>query len=400
MEYIYNGIDKNAVRQEGKIEANTERDVVEFLRESNITPITIKRIQKQEFFIISYLNRITTGDIVIFTRQLSSMITTGLTLMEALTILKQQNNKSKMQEIINNLISQISEGSSFSQALEQHKTVFSEVYIALVKAAETGGMLDKILQRLADNLERAQDLKKKVKSAMFYPGIVVTGVVIVIAIMNIFVIPQLGKMYENMNLKLPLMTQIVLGMSKFFTNFYPVIILAGIGGTVLYNRLRKSEKGLLVIDELKLKIPVLGDIIKLTLLDEVTRTLSLLVGSGASIIESLNITANVAGNIHYKRAVKSTSTLVETGVPLSGAMEHQNIFPPVLIQMVKVGESTGRIDDSLMKMADYFERDLEIKVRTLTTSIEPILIIFLGGAVGFLILSVITPIYSLISQIQ
>lgn len=400
MEFTYSGIDKNTVRQEGKIEANTERDVVEFLRESNITPISIKRVQKQEIFILAYLNRITTSDIVIFTRQLSSMITTGLTLMESLTILKQQSNKPKMGEIINNIISQISEGSSFSQALEQHKDVFSEVYIALVKAAEAGGMLDKILQRLADNLERSQDLKKKVKSAMFYPGIVITGVVVVIGIMNIFVIPQLGKMYENMNLKLPFTTQLVLGMSKLVTNFYPVIIIAGIIGVVLYNRLRKTEKGLIVIDKFKLKTPVIGDILRLTLLDEIARTLSLLVSSGASIIESLNITANVAGNIQYKRAVKSTSTLVETGIPLSGAMDHQNIFPPVLIQMVKVGESTGRIDESLMKMADYFERDLEIKVRTLTTSIEPILIIFLGAAVGFLILSVITPIYSLISQIS
>lgn len=400
MEFSYLGIDNKSERQQGKIEASTEKDVVDFLRESNIIPLSIKKNEKKDFFIIAYLNRVKDSDIVLFTRQLSSMITTGLTLIESLTILKQQSTKPKLKEVINDLISQISEGKSFSQSLETHKEAFSDVYIALVRAAEMGGMLDKVLTRLAENLERSQELKKKVRSALFYPAIVITGVVVVLVIMNVFVIPQLGKMYENMNLKLPVSTQLVLGMSSLFTKFYPIMILGIIGLVVLYKRLVKTEKGIITVDKAKLKIPVIGIIIRLNIMDETSRTLSLLISSGASIIESLNITSNVAGNTIYKRAYKSTSTLVETGIPLSGAMEHQNVFPPVLVQMIKVGESTGRIDDSLMKMADYFERDLELKIRTLTTSIEPILIVVLGVSVGFLIFSVITPIYSLISQIQ
>ncbi len=398
MEFIYTGIDKNSTKQKGKIEANNDREVIDFLRTSGITPLTVRKVDKASSSFFS--KKVGSGDIVIFTRQLSSMITTGLTLVESLNILKEQNNKPRMQEIINSLIAQISEGTPFSDALAMHKDAFSDVYIALIRAAEKGGLLDKVLSRLADNMEKSEDLKKRVKSAMFYPAIVISGVILVIAVMNIFVIPQLGTLYENLNIELPLMTRLVLGTSKLFTTFYPVAIVGGIGGFIMFKRFKKTEAGIKIIDRVKLKIPVLGGILVLSVLDEITRTLSLLVSSGASIIESLNTTANVANNYWYKKAVLSSSQLVEKGITLSDAMAHQNIFPPMVIQMVRVGESTGRIDESLLKISEYFERDLDVKVRTLTTAIEPILIIVLGISVAFLILSVITPIYSLISQIQ
>ncbi len=400
MEFIYTGIDKNSTKQKGRLEANNEKEVIEFLRANAITPLSVRKIEKGGLALFGGFNKIKTGDIVIFTRQLASMIQTGLTLIESLTILKQQKNKLKMQELINDLIAQISEGTSFSESLAEHSNVFSDVYIALIRAAEKGGLLDKVLARLADNMEKSEDLKKRVKSAMFYPAIVITGVVIVIAVMNIFVIPQLGSLYENLNLELPLTTKIVLGMSKIFTTFYPVAIIGVIVGFIAFRRFKKTEAGIKIIDRVKLKLPVLGSIFILSILDEITRTLSLLISSGASIIESLNITANVANNYWYKASILSTSSLVEKGVSLSSALQHENIFPPMLVQMTRVGESTGKIDESLLKISEYFERDLDLKVRTLTTAIEPILIIVLGVSVAFLILSVITPIYSLISQIQ
>ena len=235
---------------------------------------------------------------------------------------------------------------------------------------------------------------------MFYPAIVLIGMGAVIIIMNIFVIPQLGTLYESLNLELPITTKIVLGFSKLFTTFYPVAIILVIGGVILYKRFKKTPEGIKIIDGLILKIPILGEIAILTTLDEISRTLSLLVSSGASIIESLTTTAGVAGNYWYKTAVLEASSLVEKGVSLSDAFEHQNIFPPMMTQMIKVGESTGKIDESLFKVSDYFERDLDVRVKTLTTAIEPILIIFLGISVAFLIISIITPIYGLISQIQ
>ena len=249
-------------------------------------------------------------------------------------------------------------------------------------------------------MEKGENIKKQVRSALFYPAIVVTGVIVVIAVMNIFVIPQLGSLYENLNIELPFTTRLVLEISKIFTTFYPVAGVLAIVGFFLYVRFKKTEQGIKIIDKIKLRLPIFGNIVTLSILDEVTRTLSLLINSGVSIIESLNIAAFIADNYWYKSSILSASTMVERGVSLSDAFSNQKVFPPMLVQMVRVGESTGRIDDSLLKVSEYFERDLDIKVRTLTTAIEPILIIVLGVSVAFLILSVITPIYSLITQIQ
>ncbi len=398
MQFIYTGVDKNSLKAKGKIEANNEREVIDFLRTANITPLSVRKIDDTSGFL--FFKKVKNSDIIIFTRQLSSMALTGLTLMESLKILKDQVQSQGMQEIINDLIVQISEGTSFSDALSIHRPYFSNLYIALIKAAEKGGLLDKVLGRLADNLEKSDDLQKKVRSALVYPAIVITGVIVVIIIMNVFVIPQLGSLYQNLNLNLPLTTRIVLGFSKFFTTFYIPGILFGVVGVFLYKRFKKTEEGIKIIDKVKLRLPVFGQIIRLSTLNEISRTLSLLVASGASIIESLHIVANVADNYWYKTAILSTSELVEKGISLSDAMQSTNIFPSMLIQMAKVGESTGKIDDSLNKISEYFERDLDVRIKTLTTAIEPILIISLGISVGFLILSVITPIYALISQIQ
>lgn len=399
MNFLYVAIDTSGQKQRGKIEAKSQKELLEYLRSNKLTPLSVKSLNENPSG-FSFLNNVKNADIVIFTRQLSSMVLTGITLIESLTILKQQVNKPKMQTVIDDLIAQISEGSTFSQALESHSNIFSQVYIALIKAAETGGLLDKVLERLADNLEKGEDLKKRVRSALVYPIIVISGVVAVVGIMNIFVIPQLGKLYENLNLELPLTTRVVLSISSFVTTFAPGFVVGAIFLFIGYKRFVKTDMGIHIIDKAKLKIPVIGPIIRLSILDEITRTVSILISSGTSILESLTISSNVANNIWYKTAMRETGILVEKGIPLSSALQNQKIFPPILIQMTKVGESTGRIDDSMIKMAEYFERDLDVRVKTLTQAIEPILIITLGIGVSFLIISVITPIYSLISQIQ
>ena len=305
-----------------------------------------------------------------------------------------------MQKILNDVIASLSEGNSLSKALSNYPQQFSKVYVALIQSAEEGGILDKVLERLATNLEKAEDIHKKVKSALFYPGIVVSGVIIVIVMMNIFVIPQMGALYTSLNLELPLMTKIVLMGSKLTTTFLPFTLIGIVLLFLAYQKYRKYPMAIKIRDSLATKLPVFGDITRLSILSEVSRTIALLVGAGTSLIGALSIASDVSGNIFYKQALDNTSTLVEKGVGLSTALQNQNIFPPLMIQMVKVGESTGKIDESLLKISEYFERDLDLKVKTLTTAIEPILIIILGVSVAFLIISVITPIYSLISQIQ
>ena len=400
MEFTYIAADSQGTKQKGKIEANDQKEVIEYLRLKSLTPLSVKKIEKKVSGILGYFARIKGEDIVLFTRQLASMILTGLTVIESLNILKQQDNKPQMQKIIDELIASLSEGNPLSKSLSNYPTVFAPTYIALIRSAEEGGILDKVLERLADNLEKSEDVKKKVKSALFYPGIIISGVVIVIVLMNVFVIPQMGSLYESLDLELPLMTRVVLAGSKITTTLLPfsvIFIGVGIWG---YKKFSKSPIGVQTIDKIRLRMPVFGSITRLSVLSEVSRTISLLVNSGASLIGALDIAADVSGNIYFKQALKNTSTLVEKGAGLSIALQNQNMFPPLMVQLVKVGESTGKIDESLLKVSEYFERDLDLKVKTLTTSIEPILIIVLGISVAFLIISVITPIYSLVSQIQ
>ncbi len=400
MEYKYISVNLDGKREIGQIEANTEKEVLEFLRASKLTPLKVEPLEKSQSTILAYFNRVKGSDIILFTRQLASMILTGLTLIESLNLLRKQADKPQMKKLIEDLINDVSEGKSFSDALTRHKDIFSPVYISLITAAEEGGLLDKVLARLADNLEKSDEVNKKVRSALFYPAIIVSGVVLVIVIMNIFVIPQLGDLYESLDLELPLMTQIVVTTSNLTRTFFPLVILALIGGAVLLRRYSKTEAGIKIIDKLKLKAPVFGDIVKLSSFDEISRTLSLLVTSGSSLISAIKISSDVSGNYYYKAALINAANLVEKGAGLSVALENQNVFPPIMLQMVKVGESTGKIDESLLRVSEYFERDLELKVKNLTTAIEPILIIVLGISVAFLIISVITPIYGLISQIQ
>mgnify|MGYP001222918501 CR=1 FL=1 len=400
MEYSFVASDKQGAKQKGKLEANDQKEVIEYLRLKGLIPLQVKSLEKKQSSILGYFSRIKGGDIVIFTRQLASMIMTGLTVIESLNILKQQNNKPQMQKIIDELIANLSEGKSLSNALANYPSVFSTTYVALIRSAEEGGILDKVLDRLADNLEKSEEVRKRVKSALFYPSIIIGGVIVVIVMMNVFVIPQMGSLYESLDLELPIMTQIVLAGSKLTQALLPFSFIFIIAGVMAYKRFQKMPIGIKLIDKARIKAPVFGDIARLSILSEVSRTISLLVNSGASLIGALDIAADVSGNYYYKAALDNTSALVEKGAGLSVALQNQTVFPPLMIQMVKVGESTGKIDESLLKVSEYFERDLDIKVKTLTTSIEPILIIFLGVSVAFLIISVITPIYSLVSQIQ
>ncbi len=400
MQYTYLAVNENGLKQKGLLEANNRAEVVSYLRDNRLTPIQISESHNLQLPFMTYFSKVKDSDVVIFTRQLASMIQTGLTLVESLTILKNQSTKPALRSVILDLIASISAGNSLSTALSYHRDVFSDVYIALIKASETGGVMDKVLGRLAENLEQSEDLKKKIKSAMFYPLIVGGGVIGVIVIMNLFVIPQLAQLYEGLDVELPLITRIVLGTSSFFINAFPIIVILLVIGVVLIKRFAKTPQGIELIDTYKLKIPVMGGILRLSIEDEISRTLSLLISSGTSMLESLSITANVANNYVYKKAMLNSATLVEKGINLSTAFEQQNLFPPIMVQMTKVGESTGKIDDSLGKVSQYFERDLSLKIRTLTTAIEPILLLFLGVTVGFLIISVISPIYSIISSIQ
>ena len=401
MRLRYKAATKTGKIEKGLIDAKDINEAAAYLRSKELMPIHIVKDQENPVSrIFPMLSRVKSSDLIVFTRQLSSMLSSGLTLMKALSILKDQVQSAAMQEVVNSIINDIEEGKSLSASIAKYPSVFSTIYVSLIKAGESSGLLDKVLARLADNLEKDAKLKSTIKSALMYPIIVVILMITVMFIMMIFVIPQLTVLYQNLNVPLPLPTQIVIAFSNVVGTFWPVILVLGVIGIVLFRRWKKTLEGQLIIDSIILKLPVFGKLIRQTILAEFSRTFGLLVGTGTLVVDALLEVADTAGNIHYKNAIVDVSKQVEKGVTIGDAMSVYPLFPSILIQLVKIGEQTGKVDDSLAKASEYFGREVDQTVKTLTTAMEPFIMVVLGIGVAFLIISVITPIYSLISSIQ
>lgn len=400
MRLYYRAVTEDNKVIRGLVEAKTVDEAATYLRKHNLIPIKI--LQEETGFrkLMMMGKHVNANSLVFFTRQLSSMLSSGLTLMQALIILRKQVQNDEMAETVQGLIASIEEGATLSQALARYPKVFSPIYLSLIKAAEESGVLDKIMMRLAENLEKQQQLKQKIRGALIYPAIVVIMMVVVISIMMIFVVPQLSVLYDNLGLALPITTQIVIGISKTFTFGWPFVIGGVALGIYYLRRFRRTDSGRFITDSLLLRIPIIGKLLTESILTEFTRTFGLLVGTGTLIVDALNKSADVVDNEVFKRAIIGVNRRVEKGIAIGDAMTYNPVFPPVVVEMVKIGEQTGKLDESLTRVSEYFDREVEQSVKTLTTAIEPIIMIVLAVGVGFLILSIITPIYSLINSIQ
>ena len=394
--FNYKAKDKSNELVTGEVEATDERHAAKLVRERGLIVLTIKPVRESIFRIIKKLKgRITSSDIASFTRQLSTMINAGLPITEALHILRNQL-KGSIQKVVATILADIEGGESLSSSLEKHKKVFSSTYIALIKSGEVGGVLDEVLASLADNIEKQQEFKGKVKGALIYPAIIVIGMFAVSLIMMIFVMPRLTSLYQDFNAELPLPTKILIGTSNFVFKFWPLVLVligSGLYGFSLY---RKTPKGRRKIDELIFKIPIFGSLQRQIILTDLTRTLSLMSGAGVSILEALNITAEVVGNVVISEALKDAAIQVEKGFPVAFSFaRHPDAFPYILSQMVAVGEETGKMEEVLKKISHVFEIESDEEVKGLTAAIEPLIMIILGLGVGFLVIAVILPIYNL-----
>lgn len=402
MKLYYKAISKEGKKINGVLEAKDKNDAAVYLRSKGYSPISIDTKSGLDIAqFLPFLKKSGSGsDVVFFTRQLSSMLVSGLTLLQALAIFKEQVQSPIMKEVVGGIVTEIQEGKSFSLAITRYPDLFSSVYVSSIKAGETSGLLDKVLLRLADNLEKQQKLKSTVKSALMYPAIVITGMILVVTVMMVFVIPQIAVLYQNLNIPLPLPTQIIIGMSNFTVNFWPLVIGFIVLFMFFFKRWHSTPVGRMVVDTWLLRMPIFGKIIKGTTLTEFTRTFGLLIGSGALVVEALKEASDVSANVLYKNAILGIAKLVEKGVTIGDAMSTFELFPPILVQMAKIGEQTGKLDESLLKVSEYFEGEVDIAVKNLTTAMEPIILIVLGAGVAFLIISIITPIYNLTSSIQ
>jgi len=397
--FEYKAKDKQGKTLKGIAEATDEKQAVNILREKGLLVITLK--PKKESFgdtaKSTFFRKISLTDKVNFTRQLATMLVAGLRVTEALEVLENQSSPA-MRKIVEEIRREIEGGRNLSSSLEKHPDVFDPVYIALVKAGESAGVLEKVLTRLADNLEKQKEFQGKIKSAMIYPAIIILGMVAVAGVMIIFVIPKMTVLYEEFQAQLPLPTRILLGISKFVTFFWWLILII-IGCLIVGIRsLLKNPTFRKQYDQVLFKLPIFGNIRQKSILTEFTRTLGLLVGTGILIVDALRILKGSLGSLIYQEAIEHTAKEVEKGLPLASALAETGAFPFILPQMISVGEETGKLDEVLQRVSNYFQQESENAVKGLTTAMEPIIMIILGIGVAFLMISVIMPIYNLTSQ--
>lgn len=382
----------------GKVEARIIDQAASLLNSRGLLVIKLQPLTDDSFAALrSFMGGVKFDDVVNFTRQLSTMITAGLPLAGALNILV-RDGKPEVTKMMSVILQDVEGGNSFADSLAKHTKIFSRLYIQLVKAGETGGVLDTVLERLADNMEKEKEFKAKTKGALIYPVIVIIAMFVVAAIMMIFVIPKLTEMYTDFGAELPLATRVLMGISGAMVSYWWVIGAALFGAITAFKSWGKTPLGRYKIDETKLKLPIFGELQKKIILTEFSRTLALLLSSGITLLEAISIVTESVENVVYRNALKEVNKQVEKGTSLSQALSHYEMFPTILHQMMSVGEETGKLDEVLKKLSAYFEQESEHAIKNMTTAIEPMIMIVLGLGVGAMVIAIIMPIYNLTSQ--
>lgn len=401
MKFVYKARDWSGKLIKGVVDFHDKSEVIASIKDGGLVPISVEEVN-QTWLGELYRNlfsRINLKQISTFTRQLSTMMNSGLPLTDALSLLKNQMARTGlMYEVIDHALGMVQGGQSLASGLEKYKKYFGEAYIASVDAGEEAGVLDEVMTKLADTLEKQNDFQGKVKGAMIYPIIVVVGMIIVIIIMIVFVIPKLLGLYSDFGADMPASTKFLIAMSNFFNKFwYIFIILFGglFAGFRVGNQIPSFK---LKLDTLKLRLPIMGDLSKKTILATTIRTLSMLLSAGIPLVEALRIVSNVAGNSLFYNSYQQIAERVQKGFPIANSFEETGIFPIIVNQMVATGEATGKLDEVLLRVSDYFASESEQSVKSLTSAIEPLIMIVLGLGVAFLMVAVVMPIYNLTSQ--
>ncbi|PIQ96925.1 MAG: pilus assembly protein PilC [Nitrospinae bacterium CG11_big_fil_rev_8_21_14_0_20_56_8] len=381
--------------QSGEIEAEDEKDAIVKLRQKNIRPDKVAKKAGQSALFGPKKQKVTERDIVLFTRQFCTMVDAGLPLVQCLDILGRGAENKTFGAVVSQVKSNIEVGGNLSDSLRKHPKVFDALYCNLVEAGEVGGILDTILRRLAEYIEKAQALKKKVKGAMVYPAMIVTVAVGVVAFLMIFVIPAFAEMFSGGGAELPAPTKLVMDVSDLFRYKWYYMVITGVGSFFAIKKIYATEKGRLEIDRLLLKLPVAGPLVQKVSVAKFTRTLGTLLASGVPLIEGMDICGRTAGNKIVEIAVFNTIEAIKEGENISGPLSRENIFPPMVVQMIDVGENSGSLDTMLAKIADFYDEEVDTAVEALTSLLEPALMVFLGVIVGFIVVAMYLPIFKM-----
>jgi type IV pilus assembly protein PilC len=397
--YKWEGKTAKGAIKKGEMEGPNEAAIRIHLRQQNIVPTKISSKGKEITFSLPFKKKVKQRAVAIFTRQLATMIDAGLPLVQSLEILSAQQEDKVFKNVIREIREDVEGGSTFAGSLKKHPVTFNELYTNLVVAGEEGGILDTILTRLANYIEKSEALKKKVKSALIYPATIVGVAVIVVAILMIFVIPVFENLFKSSGQTLPLPTLIVVTLSKLIKKYIVIFIPAVILLIFLFRKYYQTQNGKAVVDRLLLKVPVFGPLLKKVAVARFSRTLGTLVSSGVPILDGLSIVSRTSGNKTIETAILNARSSIREGETIAEPLNRSGIFPPMVIQMISVGESTGALDSMLSKIADFYEEEVDIAVANLTSLLEPFLMIFLGVVIGGVVISMYLPIFSMASAI-
>ena len=388
---------------DGTMEADGETAVANKLRSQGLIPVQISKQKKEAMKMELHIfpPKVKLRDIAVFSRQFSTMIGSGLSLLRTLNILSEQTENPLLAKTIAIVRDDVERGSSLSQSLAKHPKVFSELYVAMVRAGETGGQLDTVLSRVADNFEADYKLRQKVKSAMTYPVVVAGIAVVLVTIMLLFVVPTFANMFTGLGGKLPLPTAILLSLSKAAKWLVPLLIVLSITGRIGYKRGRLTSANFrYATDKVKLKVPIFGELFQKVALSRFTRTLALLLRAGVPVLQALDIVSATTGSEVLGRAAQDVKESVRGGESMAGPLSRHEVFPPMVVQMIGVGEDTGALDAMLDKVSDFYDQEVESTTESLTSLIEPLMIAVLGGVVGSMIVALYMPMFAIFDLVK
>jgi type IV pilus assembly protein PilC len=385
-----------------QMEGSNSMAVAITLKQQGLFVIDVKEQNVAQKDILEPFKKVRLRDLVVFSRQFSTLINAGMPIVRALYVLSEQTEKRKLKDVIDAVRKDVEAGSSLSEALEQHPKVFSRLYVEMVKAGEIGGMLDGVLLRIANQLEKEADLRRKVKSAMVYPLFVVGFAFLVLSFLLIFIVPIFARIFADLGGTLPLFTRIVIGASNVLTSVWGILVYLTMGVAVfLFLRWKKTEHGRKVWGRVVLKIPAkIGEVVQKVALARFARTLGTLSAAGVPILQALEITATSSGNWVVENALLKSRDAIREGIPIYKPLESEPVFPPMVTRMIAVGEETGDIDGMLAKIAEFYESEVDATVKALTSIMEPLMIIVVGAIVGVIVISMYLPMFTVYELIE
>jgi type IV pilus assembly protein PilC len=393
-QYTYTARAVNGDLKSATIDAPSRDDVIKQLRQQKLNVV---KIDENSATPKKKLGSIKMRDIVIFTRQFSTMINSGLPLVQALDILANQSENPALKAVTRQVVFDVESGNTVADALRKHPKAFTELYVNMVAAGEAGGILDTILMRLAVFMEKNDALVRKVKGAMIYPGVIMSVAGIAITVLLVFVIPTFETMFKSANIPLPLPTRIVIGLSRGLKSYWYILVAAIVGAVMSLKKFYATPNGKLTIDRMMLKAPILGDVLRKSAVSRFTRTLGTLISSGVSILDGLEITAKTSGNRVIQDAIMESRSSIAGGETIAAPLKKSQVFPPMVISMISVGEQTGGLDEMLTKIADFYDEEVDAAVSGLLAMMEPLMIVFLGVVVGGMVVAMYLPIFDMVN---